>query len=215
MREFEKGFTLAEVLVTLAIVGVVAALTIPTLMHGIIDQRYTTAIKKHISTLNAAIYTSISNDDGDPSSTTITTNDSLAKFFKPHMNVLKDNNTGVLWLSDGSKLGFVTVGPNTTPCVSIPNPMNMGPLANSCYVIVDLNGDKGPNKIATSTNPNDIYLLGISPKTVIPVGQPNILTITTIPAGFTNDVSGNPITTNPYSDAIPGNASISAINGTH
>ncbi len=211
MNNLKKGFTLSEVLLTIAIIAIVAVLTIPSLIYNVIDRRYKTAIKKHISTLNNGIYTSIARNSIDASSPTITTNNSLAKFFKPHMNFLKDNNNGVLWLSDGSKIGFVSVGPNSAPCADILIPYNMGLLANSCYAIVDLNGDKGPNKIAKEDSPSDIYLLGINSKSVIPVGQPDTLTITTIPTGFINDINNNPITSNPYSDAVPGNASILAI----
>jgi prepilin-type N-terminal cleavage/methylation domain-containing protein len=213
MHKFKKGFTLAEVVITLAIIGVIAALTIPTLIYGVIDKKYTTFLKKYIYSLNEAIITSIAQNDKNTSSTAITTNDSLAKFFKPYLNVLKDNGAGVLWLSDGSKMGFVSVGPNASPCVSISTPSNLGTLANSCYVIVDVNGDKGPNTVSTVASTSDVYILGINPKSVVPVGEANSLTITTIPSGFVKDINGNTITTNPYADAIPGNASFEAITG--
>lgn len=48
------AFTLAEVLITLGIIGVVAALTIPTLINNIQDKAYITAWKKEYSTLNQA-----------------------------------------------------------------------------------------------------------------------------------------------------------------
>ncbi len=49
-----KGFTLAEVLITLGIIGVVAAMTIPTLIANTHKRQYTTALKKAISTLSNA-----------------------------------------------------------------------------------------------------------------------------------------------------------------
>ena len=40
------GFTLAEVLITLTIIGIVAAITIPALMHSMDKTHYISAIKK-------------------------------------------------------------------------------------------------------------------------------------------------------------------------
>lgn len=48
------GFTLAEVLITLGIIGVVAAITIPTLIANIQGSRYRNQFKKVISTLSQA-----------------------------------------------------------------------------------------------------------------------------------------------------------------
>lgn len=49
------GFTLAEVLITLSIIGVIAAMTVPTLMSSTSEQEYKTGLKKAISTINQAI----------------------------------------------------------------------------------------------------------------------------------------------------------------
>lgn len=49
-----KGFTLTEVLVTLAIIGVVAALTIPALITNIQQQQYHTAFKKYYAEISQA-----------------------------------------------------------------------------------------------------------------------------------------------------------------
>ena len=50
----EEGFTLAEVLITLGIIGVVAAMTIPTLIANTRSQQYRSRLKKTISTLSQA-----------------------------------------------------------------------------------------------------------------------------------------------------------------
>ena len=42
----KNGFTLAEVLITLAIIGVVATLTLPALMTNTAEQQAKTALKK-------------------------------------------------------------------------------------------------------------------------------------------------------------------------
>ena len=49
-----KGFTLAEVLITLGIIGVVAAMTIPTLIQNTNSVKFATQFKKDISTLSQA-----------------------------------------------------------------------------------------------------------------------------------------------------------------
>ena len=50
----KNGFTLAEVLITLAIIGVVATLTLPALMTNTQEQQARTALKKGINTLTEA-----------------------------------------------------------------------------------------------------------------------------------------------------------------
>ncbi len=61
---FKKAFTLAEVLITLTIIGIVAAMTIPTLMSKYKDQATVTKLKKAQSIISNAF--SIANTkDGD------------------------------------------------------------------------------------------------------------------------------------------------------
>ena len=49
------GFTLAEVLITLGIIGVVSALTIPTLMNNYQTKEKSTKLKKFYSTMQQAM----------------------------------------------------------------------------------------------------------------------------------------------------------------
>ncbi len=58
------GFTLAEVLVTLAIIGVVAALTIPSLIQSTQKQQYVTGLKKAYSDLSQATLQLMDNNGG-------------------------------------------------------------------------------------------------------------------------------------------------------
>lgn len=50
-----KGFTLAEVLITLGVIGIVAALTLPTIMQHYKKQEATARLKKFVSTMEQAI----------------------------------------------------------------------------------------------------------------------------------------------------------------
>ena len=59
------GFTLAEVLITLGIIGVVAAMTIPTLISNTHGAQFKTAYKKALSTLNQAVVMNVALEDTD------------------------------------------------------------------------------------------------------------------------------------------------------
>ena len=92
------GFTLAEVLITLGIIGVVAAMTMPTLINSTQGAQYKTAYKKALSVMSQAVVMNIALEDYDLSQTvTGGTNDkahadegqTLYTLFKNRMNVVK------------------------------------------------------------------------------------------------------------------------------
>jgi prepilin-type N-terminal cleavage/methylation domain-containing protein len=212
MYESQKrqGFTLAEVLVTLAIIGVVAAITIPTLLQTTNAAKYTTGVKKAVSELNSVIQTQMANNNLDASSTTgadaATATAALAAYMKANLNVLKDSGDGTLWLADGSKIQFHGLAAG---CADIANPSNFA-AASSCYALIDVNGDKGPNTVASDTVTGDIYILGIGKTAVVPVIPQDVAgvavafndisddpqDITGSPIAATNDASFKAITTN-------------------
>lgn len=66
----KKGFTLAEVLITLGIIGVVAAMTIPTLIQNTNSVKFASQFKKSISTLSQAALMAQAQYDIDYSLTT-------------------------------------------------------------------------------------------------------------------------------------------------
>lgn len=66
MHNFKKtGFTLVEILLTLTIIGVVAALTIPTLVATITKKQYETGFKNAYSILTAATGKILNDNSGD------------------------------------------------------------------------------------------------------------------------------------------------------
>lgn len=66
MKNWSKfGFTLAEVLITLGIIGVVAAMTIPVLMTNFMKNKTETQLKTFYSKINQTVKMSIA-DNGDP-----------------------------------------------------------------------------------------------------------------------------------------------------
>ena len=63
VRGKKVAFTLAEVLITLGIIGVVAALTLPTLISNYKKQTYVTGLQKAYSVLNNVTKDAMSSDD--------------------------------------------------------------------------------------------------------------------------------------------------------
>ena len=82
-----KAFTLAEVLITLAIIGVVAALTIPSVISNSQQQEFKTGLRKAVSVLNSAITMNMALDGETPYDNKDTFN-----YLIRHMSVLKTTN---------------------------------------------------------------------------------------------------------------------------
>ncbi len=88
----ENGFTLAEVLITLAIIGVVAAISIPSVISNSQQQEFKTGLRKAVNVLNSAITMSIALDGESPYD-----NADTYKYLQRHMSVLKSGH--LPWLS--------------------------------------------------------------------------------------------------------------------
>ncbi|MBR1754390.1 type II secretion system protein [bacterium] len=147
------GFTLAEVLITLGIIGVVAAMTIPTLMQKTNDAELKSGFKKMISVVNQGISMNYALDGVDFSNISGlgAANDGQGStwlgFLYNRLNVVGsgtptgDITTGTeVFFSDGSSI----ILPATT--------LNECDTVTKCPVVIDVNGKKGPNTVTTTTN---------------------------------------------------------------
>ncbi len=91
-----KGFTLAEVLITLVIVGVIAAITIPIIHNNYIEQVTVSKVKKFHSTMNQALRLAIANegvsvDNWDIYEESINMKaNKLISPLKPYLKIMKD-----------------------------------------------------------------------------------------------------------------------------
>jgi prepilin-type N-terminal cleavage/methylation domain-containing protein len=162
----KMGFTLAEVLITLGIIGVVAAMTIPTLMNQTGTSEFKTGFKKMLSTLNQAATMNVALNSSDFSNlTSTTTAGSIYEMFTTRMNVVASDQvanttldpSGVavpisaaanytLFFNDGMAIGWLKSNASCTAA------------GTACDAIVDVNGLRGPNRLTncgTSTTATD------------------------------------------------------------
>ncbi len=83
------GFTLAEVLITLGIIGVVAAMTMPTLMNSTQGAQYKAAYKKALSALSQAVTLNVALDEVDFGDINATSATSILSMLRSRMNVVR------------------------------------------------------------------------------------------------------------------------------
>ena len=101
----KHGFTLAEVLITLMIIGIVAALTIPSVISNYQQQQFKTGLKKAVSVLNEAIQMNIAQEGETPYE-----NEDIFAYLKRHMSIMKSGGAGSDSLYSGNLFFFTTDG---------------------------------------------------------------------------------------------------------
>jgi prepilin-type N-terminal cleavage/methylation domain-containing protein len=191
------GFTLAEVLITLGIIGVVAAMTMPTLMNQTNGAQYKAAYKKALSAISQAVTLNVALDDvsfadtvtGTAGATTAPSSGaSIASLLNSRMNVVKattegadysitgqtaSNSNTTLFFNDGSSFTFKN---GDAGCSS---GVEGSGVDNVCKGYIDVNGAKGPNKVVTCStsatgdscvaeNPTDVYPVKFYDQTILP-----------------------------------------------
>lgn len=164
------GFTLAEVLITLAIIGFIASITLPSLTSGVGDRQTIVAFKKSFNTLTNVSQMAQAVDGVDFASIT-----STAKFRDAILARSNAERTLVESpVTNGSSSSDVPSGTNRaimfrdgTSLIFPLGSLSMNAriineednTVNGFGAIIDVNGTKGPNKISycgTGTSINDV-----------------------------------------------------------
>ena len=154
----KKGFTLAEVLITLAIIGVVAALTIPSVIIKNQKQELYTRFIRLYSDLSRLLPVMI-NERGSTSNWTQEDCESIASNYMKASKICeagRDCFAAIYSLTpNGNHDNFPTRAYNNLPSFELStgaviNIKFQRELTNTetpvgCYIIIDTNGKKGPN----------------------------------------------------------------------
>lgn len=177
MKKNRKGFTLAEVLVTLAVIGVVAALTIPSLIQNSNTKQAQTSVKKALSTLNQALTMSIAMNGLDAQCTNCVNSQGLQDLFSPHMSKLTEDANSIT-ASDGMIYTFYNNSSGASSCPAASSVTNNDPADTDavCQVEVDINGERGSSVASTSNNAgttsyNDLYYFLVLQESVVPAND--------------------------------------------
>jgi len=192
----KKGFTLAEILIVLGVIGLVAEMTIPTLSKNMQEKEAIVGIKKTYSMLSQS-YTMVVQENGVPSSWDVTGTpaqvaEQIINIFKPYLKrrVFCGVNMGCFpdvaykYLNraydfdnlnrrnDFAKIqlsdgtSFGYVGGGVS-CNSVVGTTTA--LQKVCGVFwADINGHKGPNTVA-----KDLFMFYLTDEGIIPTGTIN------------------------------------------
>lgn len=170
------GFTLAEVLITLVIIGIIAAITIPALMNNVDREEFKVKYKKALSVMNQALNKEYALE-GNNALTKVVNNtpefaknwQGLAAIMSKHTNIIKvleksDIKNNIPVYAGSSKYFFVTTdgmifGIPDIQKDSCPLDVDLNLSDNnyppSCGTgFVDVNGNNGPNLDQNTTGAN-------------------------------------------------------------
>ncbi len=192
---YRNGFTLSEVLIALTIIGVIACITISSLLQSTQEQEYVSRLKKSNSILKQAYARTVA-EGISPEEWGFTKQDSreMIKRILPYLNYTKvcygssaQCHKGVLKHKDGRLFGrnYIWGGNPAYSGVILTDGIIIGsyvqnekckystsPLEqynNICgEYIVDINGEKGPNRYGT-----DIFFFVLTKTGIIPTGFPS------------------------------------------
>jgi len=181
----KNAFTLAEVLLTLAIIGVVAALTIPAVITKVTKDQYVVGLKKAYNTLKA-VQREAEQEHGPMENWSWTSGTDpvidFEKYFLPYFDVLKNckkTETGCfsatitdIWTDDeprsfdSGNTDYKILSSDGMSWAYWKMPGTPIPPAKQSGFYVDVNGLKGPNRQGRDIFEFDVFPsnLGIKPR---------------------------------------------------
>ncbi len=144
MKNKKQAFTLAEVLLVLAIIGVIAAVTIPAIMQQSSEKKFSALAKKAQSTLQNAIVLKIATVPIGPGDMRVNMLAWLLHGEEDGTNTLKatkaNADSTIIQVPDGM-IYYINYGQN---CITESTPTNR--IGCETRIFVDLNGSEGPTK---------------------------------------------------------------------
>lgn len=181
-NEYKSAFTLSEVLLVLTVIGLVAALTIPTLIQKVSNDQYAVKLKKEYSALSQAINT-ISAENMGIENLNVWTPDSqqinIMNLLATKLNIIKNCGTAAgcmysgtyKYLSGNAASTFDNDSSTAKAVLADGSSIMVGDKPGSCsddqgdnglnytcgYIDVDVNGPAPPNQIG-----RDFFVLFIT-----------------------------------------------------
>lgn len=191
-----KGFTLAEVLITLGIIGIIAAMTLPTLIQKQQEKVFVVKLQKAYSILTQAFSMATMDNstpvdwiDGSAPNSKQSANN-LAFYLKKQLKISKDCsnintscfNNGEAYTIDGKHWSYANTLKNISSSFVTTDgyAINIQTESSDCstptvdgkpscaQMYVDINGTLKPNTIG-----KDIFLFYIAEKSIYPAGTQN------------------------------------------
>lgn len=152
MKNKKQAFTLAEVLLVLAIIGVIAAVTIPAIMQQSSEKKFSALAKNTMSTMQNAIDLKIATEPIGPGDMQIDFLEWLVMGDENGTNTLKavqtNADSSVIQLPNGA-----IIYSSTTNCTSPTTPTDRFGCPN-IWLRIDLNGAEPPTKTTMDNAPN-------------------------------------------------------------
>lgn len=189
-----NGFTLAEVLITLGVIGVVAAITMPTLIQKHKEQVYITRLKQNYSIFSQALKMAelehgAFSEWTDSNMSNLEKSQTIMKNLKPYLKIIKDCTGYGNCLSNKAIMYIHSTNKTTGNMNHAQSSFGKGVLSNgTVFWIEPLEDDtKLPNNViraaldidlnGVDTPPNrmgeDFFYFWITDKGIIPRGTPD------------------------------------------